>query len=137
MKRILLIALALVAVGAATAYFIWNKPHKNMEAAKADVAISAAQLLQEFNTDEQTANAKYLDKTIAVTGQVKELIVEGEDVKVNLETGNADGFGVLCELDPLSQHKRKEFSAGETVTMKGLCTGLNFDVQLVRCVEIK
>lgn len=107
-----------------------------MQTAKADMAIDAAALFNEYSADETAANAKYLDKTIAVSGKVKETTKSDDGtVKVSLDTGS--DFGVLCELDPLSQHPRTEFATGETVTFKGNCTGLNFDVQLTRCVEVK
>ncbi len=136
MKRIIYILLAIACAGSAIGYYLWNKPQKDMQAAKADMAMDAAALFNEFNTDETAANAKYLDKTVAVSGKVKEATkTEDGTVKVSLETGSE--FGVFCELDPLSQHARTEFPVGETVTFKGICTGLNFDVQLTRCVEVK
>lgn len=136
MKRIIYILLAIACAGGAIGYYLWNKPQKDMQAAKADMAMDAAALFNEFNTDETAANAKYLDKTVAVSGKVKESTkTEDGTVKVSLETGSE--FGVFCELDPLSQHARTEFPVGETVTFKGICTGLNFDVQLTRCVEVK
>ncbi|HRI60031.1 MAG TPA: hypothetical protein PK228_09920 [Saprospiraceae bacterium] len=136
MKRILYLLLALACAGGVIGYYLWNKPQKNMQTAKADMAIDAAVLFNEFNTDEAAANAKYLDKTVAVSGKVKETTkTDDGTVKVSLDTGS--DFGVFCELDPLSQHPRTDFAAGETVTFKGICTGLNFDVQLTRCVEVK
>jgi hypothetical protein len=136
MKRYLLPLLALGLIGATVGYTLWNKPHKNMENVRADLSIGAAELFNDFNTDENAANAKYLGKTIAVTGQVKE-VTPGEDgpAKVSLETGS--DFGVLCELDPLTEHARTDFQPGETVTLKGDCAGFNFDVQMSRCVEVK
>lgn len=136
MKRIIYFLLALACIGGAIGYYLWNKPHENMQTAKADIAMDATALFNEYVADETAANAKYLDKTIAVSGKVKEITkTDDGTVKVSLETGN--DFGILCELDPLSKHPRTDFAAGETVTFKGNCTGLNFDVQLTRCVEVK
>lgn len=136
MKRLLYLLAIVAVVGGSIGYYLWNKPQKNMQAAKADLTVDAAALFKEFSTDETAANAKYLDKTVAVSGKVKETTkTDDGTVKVNLETG--DSFGVLCELDPLSKHPRTDFTEGETVAFKGLCTGINFDVQLTRCVEIK
>lgn len=136
MKRILLLIVGLGLVGAAIGYALWNKPHENMATSKADSTVDASMLFKEYNTDETSANAKYLGKTIAVTGKVKETSkTDGAPVKVTLETG--DEFAVICELDALSQHSRTDFAAGETVTFKGKCDGINLDVQLSRCVEAK
>ncbi len=135
MKRLLYFLLAVAIIGGSVGYYLWNKPQKNMQTAKADMAIDATALFNEFANDEIAANAKYLDKTVAVSGKVKETTKSDDGtVKVNLNTGS--DFGVLCELDPLSKHPRTDFTEGETVTFKGICTGLNFDVQLTRCVEV-
>ena len=135
MKKILLVLLGLGVIGAFVGYRMWNKPHQNMQSAKTDLAIDAGQLLKEFNTDENAANAKYLEKTIAVNGKVREVTKDEGTVKVVLETG--EEFGVLCTLDELATHPRTDFPVGEAVTFKGKCSGLNFDVQLDRCVEVK
>lgn len=137
MKKILLSLVVLALLGAGTGYYLWNKPHENMETRKVDTAVDATQFFQEFNTDETAANAKYLDKAVAVTGAVREVTKsdDGKEVKVILSTGSE--FGVVCVLDPLSHHDRTDFAVGEKVTFKGLCSGLNFDIQLDRCVEMR
>jgi hypothetical protein len=136
MKKILLSLLAVGLIGAAYGYYLWNKPHEDMGAAKAAVTLSAAQLLGEYTTDETAANGKYLGQTIAVNGTVKESAEEGGTVKVMLDAGD-ENFGVYCTLDSAFQHPRKVFPVGESVTLKGKCDGINLDVQLSRCVEQK
>jgi hypothetical protein len=136
MRRILTALLLVALGGAGYGYYLWNKPHQDMQSAKTDVTIEAATLFEAFNTNEEAANAQYLDKTIAVSGTVQSSTKTDEGVvKVTLATGQ--DFGVMCELDALTQHTRTDFAAGEKVAFKGLCSGLNLDVQLSRCVEIK
>lgn len=135
MKRILLALIALLLIGAGVGYYMWNKPHQDMNTAKTDVRIDASALFKEYNTDENTCNAKYLDKVIAVSGKVKDVTNDEGIVKVSLETGS--DFGVRCELSATSAHERTSFNPGEQVTFKGTCSGLNFDVLLSNCVEIK
>ena len=135
MKKALLFLLAIGVVGVAIGYYQWTKPKENMATSKAEASLEAAQLLTEYNANEDAANAKYLGKTIAVSGKVKETTKEGGTVKVMLETGQ--DFGIYCSLDSLAQHPRTDFPAGETITLKGKCDGLNLDVQLSRCVEVK
>ncbi|MEI6410686.1 MAG: hypothetical protein WCR52_14950 [Bacteroidota bacterium] len=135
MKKALIILLVAVCAGGGVAYYLWNKPHENMERAKADITIEAAQLFNDYNADQTAADAKYLDKTIAISGKVKEVSKEEGSIKVILETGS--DFSVVCTLDGLSQHPRTDFPVGEQVIMKGKCTGLNLDVQMERCVEVK
>ncbi len=135
-KKLLLFLLVAGIVGAGVGYYLWNKPHEDIAAAKTDVAIDATQLFQEFNADETAATAKYLDKMIAVNGKVRSAETDAEGAtKVIFETGN--DFTVTCELDKFAQHPRTTFTPGESVTLKGLCSGFNFDVQMSRCVEVK
>ncbi len=135
MRKALLALLIIGIVGLSIGYYQWNKPKENMETSKAEATVDAAQLLTEYSANEEAANAKYLGKTIAVKGQVKESSKEDGTVKVMLETGQ--DFGVYCTLDSLAQHVRTNFPFGETIVLKGKCDGLNLDVQLSRCVETK
>lgn len=137
MKKYLIFILLAALVGGAIAYFIANKPHKDMASAEADITIEAAALLAAFESDENAANSQYLDKVVAVKGNVSE-VTTSEDgaIKVTLDTGNPMS-GVICELDKLSKHPRTDFPVGEAVVFKGNCTGMLMDVVLVRCVEVK
>ncbi|MCC7246865.1 MAG: hypothetical protein IT269_14360 [Saprospiraceae bacterium] len=136
MKKAIWVLLAAGLIGAVVGYYMWNKPHKDMAAAKADESVEATALYQAFEADENAANAKYLGKTVAVTGAVKSVAKSAESItKVTLDTG-AD-FGVVCELSTTAEHARTDFPVGEKVTFKGQCDGYNFDVQLSRCVEAK
>lgn len=136
MKRIIIIILAIALVGGIIAYQMYNKPHKDMTSAESDISIEASELLKAFETDESAANQQYNDKVIAVSGKVADVGNEDGIVKVTLDAGNPLG-GVICQLDELSEHDRTDFEIGETVTLKGLCTGYLMDVVLVRCVEVK
>lgn len=136
MKKVLLYLLPLVVLGLFGAYFMYNKPHKNMESAKADLSVSAEELFTEYETDEARANEKYLEKIVVVKGQVKDYSTNEEGhISLTLQS-NSEMFGVICELDNLTDHARTEFAIGETVSIKGICTGMLMDVVLVRCVEI-
>ncbi len=137
MKKFLLwglLAAAVIAGGAG--YMMWNKPHQNMVNADAEVKVDAVTLYSEYETDEAAANAKYLGKIVEVSGTVRETTTdEGGTVKVMLDSGSELG-GIICELDPLSEHKRTTFQSGEQVKLKGKCDGVLMDVVLTRCVEV-
>lgn len=135
MKKIFLYLLLLALLGAAVGYYLWNKPHQNIQAASVDANVTAAQLFAAFEQDEAKANEKYLDKIIQVSGRIADSSTGTEgQIKITLESDDPL-FGVICELDPLSEHKRTSFLPGETILLKGKCTGKLMDVVLVRCVE--
>jgi hypothetical protein len=139
MKKILLALFALSLVGGGVAYYFWNKPLESMATQKADLSIPAAQIFQAFKADETAANAQYNGKIVAVSGAVLESkTVEGV-TKVTLAAG-ADDATVLCEFDPNTKHARTAFTAGESVTIKGECTGadaIDGAINLARCAEVK
>ncbi len=135
MKKYVLILILIGIIGAGVGYSIYHKPHENINKAKADHRISAIELFSAYQTNEENANAVYLDKIIEVEGLVKETKEEDGMVNVMLEADDMM-FGVRCQLDNLSKHKRVQFAVGEKISLKGKCTGSLMDVVMVRCVEI-
>lgn len=136
MKRALQLLLVVVLIGGIVAYNIYNKPFSEMEQAKVDFILPAAALFADYETDEATANGKYNDKILLVTGKVLEVSKDEDGItKVVLESEGM--FGVVCKLDELTEHERTEFEVGEQVSFKGICTGYLSDVVLVRCIEDK
>jgi len=135
MKKIALILLALAVVGGGIGFYFFNKKVPSMAGEKSDVAVEATKLFQAFEADENAAYAQYGGKIVTVRGTVREASsLEDGTPKVILETGS--DFGVSCEFDPNTKHARTTFQAGETLTIKGECAGLNLDVQLARCVVV-
>lgn len=127
--------LAVIVIGGYIGYKMWNKPHRAVATAEADVKLEATDLYTQFTTDEATANSKYLDKIVQVCGTVSQVSSENNVVSIQLDAGDPLG-GVLCELDPLSEHKRTDFKPGEKVCFKGICSGYLSDVVLNRCSEV-
>ena len=135
MKKIIYLILIAVIIGGGIGLYQYNKPHKNMSSAVSDYTISAVELFNEYDEDEIGSNEKYLDKVIEVNGTVQE--VKEEDGIVTVVLGSDGMFGVVCQLDELTRHKRTSFTNGENVTFKGICTGVLMDVVLVRSVEVE
>ena len=137
MKKYLIYILLLGLIGAVFGFYMYNKPHKNIKNSKVDFTMEANQLFAVFEENEQEANTKYLDKIIEVTGTVRSVdAAEKGNISVILESEN-DMSGVICQLDNLTSPKRTNFSSGEKVTFKGICTGMLMDVVMVRCVEVE
>jgi predicted histidine transporter YuiF (NhaC family) len=132
LKYIALVAIA----GLLVAFFIYNKPHENIKRTSPAYEMAASEIYAAYEEDESTANEKYLDKVISVSGEVLQSKTTEEGiVSVTLDGGAMLG-GVICQLDELSEHSRTEFEVGEKATFKGKCTGMLMDVVLVRCVEV-
>lgn len=136
LKKLLIFLLVGGILGAGIGYYLYNQKVPSMANQSSELTVDAATLYTEYNDDEDAARAKYGGKIVTVTGSVREAsVLEDGTPKVVLETGG--DFGVLCEFDPNTRHARTDFKPGETMTIKGECAGLNLDVQLSRCVEVK
>ena len=134
-KKIIIGILVLGIIGAFVGYKIYNKPHVDVAEASADITISANKILEEFSTDETTANTKYLEKIVEVKGVVTEAKIEKGKGIISLKTN--DDFGsVLCHLSEESTKKMSIVKEGQTITVKGICTGYLMDVILIKS-EIK
>ena len=136
MKKVLSIIAVLGLVALLAGVYMYNKPHKDMDRAKADVSITAPQLFSAFENDEEAANKIYLDKVIKVQGTIQNVEKDEENqLSLMLSSGN-EMFGIRCQMDELSDQSKHQFKAGDTVTLKGICTGMLMDVVLVRCVKV-
>jgi hypothetical protein len=133
MKRILIALLIAALLGGAYAWREYNRGHESMTETKADLTASAGELYSAFSTDEAAANAKYLDKTIEISGKVSATSTEEGTTTITLFADSETG-GVTCKLDPLSKHARITFQEGEQITVKGICTGYLMDVVVERAV---
>ncbi|MCF8256029.1 MAG: OB-fold putative lipoprotein [Flavobacteriales bacterium] len=131
MKKISLVLLLLGIVGFAAAYFIYNKPHRDIAAEDAAFNLTADELFDAFEADETAANAIYLDKVVAVTGTVAETSVNnaGQTV-ITLIAANAMLGGVSATMQ---EQGALSVPDGAEVTVKCRCTGYLMDVILINC----
>lgn len=133
MKIILLAVVILAAIAAGYVWlFIWNKPQTNVEQAKG-IQVEAKLLFQSYSSNEQQANATYLEKIVEVTGEVTTVSTNAEGFMVVLLKADDPMFGINCTLE----QKDVVIKEGETVTLKGICTGYLTDVVLIRCYKVK
>ena len=129
-KRIAL-GLALVAIAIAVAViFVWNKPHRDASS-ETGLLITAAELQQAYAANEATANAKYLDKTLEVSGTVAGM-EKNQDGKTVIYLDDALS-GVGCTLRDADATVKE----GQTVVVKGFCSGSNgMGVAMRECVVV-
>jgi len=137
-KKKLLIAA--VIIGAIAAYFIWAnflKTAPSMRKLDTAFQVEAVALYKEFDSNEATANAKYLNKIIEVTGVVANIEVS-EDSKpiISLKT---EGFGVIkCTMESdLDDEELSEIQMNSTLVIKAECIGMLLDVLLNRSIIIE
>lgn len=136
-RRNILIGAAITAVTVgAVGMYMYQKPAERSVTGKAEVVVSAKDLLVAFQTDEAKAMATYAktDQVVQVTGAVRS-IDRSDPAKVNvvLETGDALA-AVVCEFEPAHAPQWVE---GATVKVNGVCAGILMDVLLTRCAAVE
>jgi len=128
--------LILGAIGAFTAYKMWNKPHADA-AELPGLPVTAQALVQAFENNEADANASYLSKVLEVSGAVESVKTEDSLTFVSLSFPDAMMGGVQITVDPRSADEAKALVQGEEVTFKGFCNGYLTDVIIKDAVLIK
>jgi len=124
----LIYAIAVVAISALGGYyyvFVYSKTHHRNVQSEKGIVIVADSLSAQFQANEKEANSKYLNKAIEVTGIIVS-IDKNQEGKIIVIIGRADSFSnvsvTLISTTPLTQ------KVGETITIKGVCTGALSDV---------
>ncbi len=124
----LIYALAVVALTAIGGYyyvFVYSKTHHRNVQTEKGLAIIADSLSAQFQANEKNANALYLNKAITVTGTILS-IDKNQEGKITLLLGRSDAFAnvsvTLLSTVPITQ------KVGETISIKGVCTGALSDV---------
>jgi len=139
------VALALILVAAFIGYNLFNKKTKHLDGSKADLKISATDLIRKFETDEATANKEFLGKKldyiITVSGSVKEIIKDETGAYTIVLGDSTTRSSVRCSIDSMQNQQAASLKAGNNVSIKGAITGfmkddlgIGSDVVLNRCV---
>lgn len=127
MKKIIFILVVVFAIATSFYYytFVYSKTHHRNAQAEASVVITADSLSAAYQADEQKANVNFLNKAVEVTGTI--LSIDKDQANhTTLLMGKADAFSnvsiTLSSTQPITQ------KVGETITVKGVCTGSLSDV---------
>lgn len=133
--KIALVVLVLLGLaGAASGYYLFNLKEKDMSKARPDFVITAADLQKAFEEDEVSAGARYVGKTVEVSGEIN-AVTPGENSSLNvaLKTGS-DFAEVICTVEEAAAAGNPE--PGKQVTVRGECSGYLMDVLLQNCVVV-
>ncbi|MGN6400166.1 MAG: OB-fold protein [Flavisolibacter sp.] len=138
-KIILLVLVVIIAAAGFYAYREYNRTNKDLKDSKAEITTDAAALIAAFEKDSSSANKKYIDKLIAVSGSVKSIDKDGNPVVIALGQ-SGEMSSVQCSMDSTHATDYKAVKEGDQITIKGKCTGgqtqdlFGTDVILNRCV---
>ena len=122
-----------ILIGVGTGIYLWHMQAKKVENS-IGIDVSAGTLAKEYTTNEKTADAKYLNKAIKVTGIISE-IDKNQDggLMIILQTDDPMA-GVQCALRDTGAAPVK----GQSIVVKGFCSGNGITgVSLTDCIITK
>ena len=132
-KRVVLWIIVIVVLsGFSYAYYIWNKPARDVSKEKG-IKITAVAIFDSFANNEQAANISFLNKTVEVTGTVTNVKTNQAGNTVVYLKSDDPVFGVNCTF----KQNPGKIIKGEHITFKGICTGYLSDVVVNQGVLIK
>jgi hypothetical protein len=127
--------LAFLIVGMLVAIAAWKYTFKKSESSvasrKTDITIEASLLLQAFESNEDSANVRYLDKILQVSGTIESVLEDSLGYSVYLKEKDALS-GIMCSFSK-SAFDPALIKTGSQAAIKGLCTGYLLDVVLNKC----
>ncbi len=125
-----------ILLGAGSALYMFNMPHRDVQSTPVDFQMEAKMLVQEYLSDAQTANDRYLQeegesKIIAVTGIVASVDEDMNHQKVVLLKGAGEHAGVSCTFMANTNINAEKLKNGDEVTIKGVIrSGAGYDEDL-------
>ena len=127
-KNKIIIAIALIAAVAFSVYyyvFVYSSQHRRQVQSETGIVITSDSLVAKYQADEKLANSLYLNKAVVVTGKLLS-IDKNQEGKTTLVIGRSDSFSnVSVTMISTAAITQK---VGESITIKGLCTGALSDV---------
>jgi len=136
-RYVLLIFIIIITIIALIGYQVWNKPHEDIKNAVA-VKTSAIKLYNSLTNDSANTKALFVNKIVAVSGEVKQVSRNQQNQQVILLKTNISDGSVNCTME----ENIKNIKAGDMILIRGICIGyiggdndmqLPGDVFLIRC----
>jgi hypothetical protein len=141
MKRtIYTLVLVFILIVAGVVFYIYYKPHRNVESEKPNVTVNSTDLFNIYTDNEKLADSLYLNEIIEVKGVVGEIIKDQKGERVMVLKGEEEIFGVVCSIDESDLDNRRKAASvkvGDIITVKGICSGFDSDVKLNKCVIVE
>jgi tRNA_anti-like len=133
-KITLSVALLLALSGILAGVLLYNKKHIDTSTVRPDFIITAIALQKEFEENEVSASANYINKILEVTGIITTVTpTDSSHLNISLKTDN-DMSSVICAFYSIGD--LRSLKAGERVTIRGECSGFLMDVLLKNCAVI-
>ena len=135
-KRFFLAGIVLaVLLGFMGWHWMFRPADKSVASKKTEVVIEADALLKAYSSNEDSTNTLYLNKVVAVTGNIDNITEKDQEISVYLKE-KKESTGVMCSFYKTELDKNS-LKVGQVISVKGICTGFLMDVVLTKCSIVK
>lgn len=135
-KKILIILTTGVLIAVSVALYMFNQPARDVQATTTDYSFNASAIVNEYLTDANAANTKYLDeegvsKVLEITGIVAAISEDFNKQKVILLKNAKDKAGVSATFTEETNAHTNTVKIGDEITIKGVIrSGAAYDSDL-------
>lgn len=135
-RTVAIIGTATLLIGGGIGLYMFNKPHRDVQSARTDYALSSSEIVREYLNDYVAANQKYLSangdsKVLEIAGEVNRISENFNGQKVVLLKSGEDKAGVSATFTSESNENLEGIQLGQTVTIKGVIrSGASYDEDL-------
>ena len=131
-KRLLLIVALLVLAALGYGIYLFTLKAPVVAQGETDFRMSTDQLVALYEQNEDSANRKLLNQIIEVRGAVTTVAQDSTGTSIALSSSNPMSV-VNCRFDASINEKLRRVKTGDTISVKGKCTGFLMDVNLTNC----
>jgi putative nucleic acid binding protein len=131
----ILLGLVILIIGG-IGFYMFNMPHRNVQAAKSDYKLSASAIVLEYLEDPVKANDKYLDaegesKILEITGTIASISTDFNNQKVILLKSENAKAGVNATFTEETNPSVANLKEGQKISVKGVIrSGASYDEDL-------
>jgi tRNA_anti-like len=136
-KRLLWGSLALLVIAAAIVVYIFTEKFADTADRKPHFTVDAMDFIREFQVNDSVANKKYTEKIVAINGIISE--IGSADTTANVQfTDTLTGDYIIFAFQDQHVQDAKKLHAGQSVSVKGSCSGGNYSEILgIRYISFK
>lgn len=135
-KKILITLIAIVLAVLGVVLYLFNQPSRDVQATQTDFSYNSSAIVNEYLTDAQAANKKYLDeegnsKVLEITGVIANISEDFNNQKVILLKSKTDKAGVSATFTEATNTDVEKVKIGDKITIKGVIrSGAAYDSDL-------
>jgi len=132
-RVVVTMAVIIVVITGIYGYKEYTRKLPDTHTLKATFKLTAGDLLRQFEADEFKATAQYSDRVIMVQGIIGS--IQTSDFGGTIFLNNENSItSVICQFDQKDFKEIPEMHKGESISIKGICSGYLMEVVMVRCV---